>query len=120
MNIEPSVKDTVVSMEQNQSPITTVIPKAMSTGKYTIRTYSNATQILKKDGKVTGVKFVDTRTMKEYIQSADIVVFISYVFNNAKLLIVGEIGSQYDPKTDKGTLGKNYCYQMNMGTTAFF
>lgn len=36
------------------SPLNTVIPKAMSTGKYTIRTYSNVTQILKKDGKVTG------------------------------------------------------------------
>lgn len=56
------------------SPLNTVIPKAMSTGKYTIRTYSNVTQILKKDGKVMGVKFVDTRTMKEYIQPADIVV----------------------------------------------
>ncbi|MBX1613605.1 GMC family oxidoreductase, partial [Campylobacter coli] len=66
------------------SPLNTVIPKAMSTGKYTIRTYSNVTQILKKDGKVTGVKFVDTRTMKEYIQPADIVVLTSYMFNNAK------------------------------------
>ncbi|MBZ7965495.1 GMC family oxidoreductase [Campylobacter molothri] len=102
------------------SPITTVIPKAMSTGKYTIRTYSNATQILKKDGKVTGVKFVDTRTMKEYIQPADIVVLTSFVFNNAKLLMVSEIGSQYDPKTGKGTLGKNYCYQIRASSTAFF
>ncbi|MGI7415768.1 GMC family oxidoreductase [Campylobacter jejuni] len=102
------------------SPLNTVIPKAMSTGKYTIRTYSNVTQILKKDGKVTGVKFVDTRTMKEYIQPADIVVLTSYMFNNAKLLMVSNIGEQYDPKTAKGTLGRNYCYQMNMGTTAFF
>lgn len=79
----------------------------MSTGKYTIRTYSNVTQILKKDGKVTGVKFVDTRTMKEYIQPADIVVLTSYIFNNAKLLMVSNIGEQYDPKTGE-TLGRNY------------
>lgn len=42
------------------------------------------------------------------------------MFNNAKLLMVSNIGEQYDPKTGKGTLGRNYCYQMNMGTTAFF
>lgn len=58
--------------------------------------------------------------MKEYIQPADIVVLTSYMFNNAKLLMVSNIGEQYDPKTGKGTLGRNYCYQMNMGTTAFF
>ncbi|EAJ6150578.1 GMC family oxidoreductase [Campylobacter lari] len=102
------------------SPINTVIPKAMSTGKYTIRTHSNVIEILKKDGKATGVRFVDTRTMKEYIQPADIVVLTSYMFNNAKLLMVSGIGEQYDPNTGKGTLGKNYCYQINMGTTAFF
>ncbi|EKC9553167.1 GMC family oxidoreductase [Campylobacter jejuni] len=102
------------------SPINTVIPKAMSTGKYTIRTHSNVIEILKKDGKATGVRFVDTRTMKEYIQPADIVVLTSYMFNNAKLLMVSDIGEQYDPKSGKGTLGKNYCYQINMGTTAFF
>lgn len=102
------------------SPLTTVIPKAMSTGKYTIRTHSNVTQILKKDGKVSGVKFVDTRTMKEYVQPADIVVLTSFVFNNAKLLMVSDIGTPYDPKTGKGTLGKNYCYQIRSSSRVFF
>lgn len=102
------------------SPINTVIPKAMQTSKYTIRTYSNVVEILKKGNKVTGVRFIDTRTMEEFIQPADIVVLSSFMLNNAKLLMVSNIGEQYDPKTGKGTLGKNYCYQLNMSSIAFF
>lgn len=101
-------------------PINTVIPAAMATGKYSIRTQANVIEVIKKGDKVTGVKFVDTRTMEEYVQPADIVVLSSYMLNNAKLLMVSNIGQQYDPKTGKGTLGKNYCYQMNSNTLAFF
>lgn len=101
-------------------PVNTVIPKAMASGKYSIRTQANVVQILKKGNKVTGVKFIDTKTMEEYIQPADIVVLSSYMLNNAKLLMVSKIGVQYDPKTGKGTLGRNYCYQMNSATLAFF
>lgn len=102
------------------SPTNTVIKTAMATKKYSIRTHSNVIEVLKKGNKVTGVKFVDTLTLEEYIQPADIVVLSSYVFNNAKLLMVSKIGEQYNPKTKKGTLGRNYCYQINGGTTAFF
>ncbi len=102
------------------SPLNTVIPTALQTGNYEIRTNSNVVEILKKGDKVTGVKYVDTRTMEEFIQPADIVVLSSYMLNNAKLLMVSKIGHQYDPKTGKGTLGRNYCYQMNASTWAFF
>ncbi len=101
-------------------PINTVIPTAMATGKYQIRTRAQVVEILKQGDKVTGVRFIDTKTMKEYIQPADIVVLTSYMFNNAKLLMVSKIGTQYDPKTGKGSLGRNYCYQMNSATLAFF
>ncbi|PAF53525.1 GMC family oxidoreductase [Helicobacter sp. 13S00482-2] len=102
------------------SPIVTVIPTALKTGNYEIRCNANVIEILKKGDKVIGVKYVDTKTLEEYIQPADIVVLSSFVLNNAKLLMVSKIGEQYDPKTRKGTLGKNYCYQLNPGTTAFF
>src|SRR5699024_2252918 len=52
-------------------------------------------------------------------QPADIVVLTSYVLNNAKLLMVSEIGEQYDPDTGTGTLGKNYCYQITPGASGF-
>lgn len=102
------------------SPINTVIPAALKTGNYKIRSNANVIEILKKGNKVIGVKYVDTKTLEEYIQLADIVVLSSFVLNNAKLLMISKIGEQYDPKTRRGTLGKNYCYQLNPGTTAFF
>lgn len=102
------------------SPTNTVIPTAMKTGRYKIRTHANVIEILTQDNRATGVRFIDTKTMQEFIQPADIVVLTSYVLNNAKLLMVSNIGTVYDPATGKGTLGKNYCYQMNAGTLAFF
>lgn len=101
-------------------PINTVMPAALRTGKYEIRTHSNVVEIMKKGSKVTGVKYINTLTMEEYIQPADIVVLTSFALNNAKLLMVSKIGDMYDPKTGRGTLGKNYCYQIGGGVTSFF
>ncbi|GIN90288.1 GMC family oxidoreductase [Siminovitchia terrae] len=102
------------------SPEITVIPAAEKTGNYEVRTNANVVEILKKGDKVTGVRYIDTSTRNEYIQPADIVVLTSYVLNNAKLLMVSDIGEQYDPDTGRGTLGRNYCYQMNAGATGLF
>ncbi|RST75129.1 GMC family oxidoreductase [Siminovitchia acidinfaciens] len=102
------------------SPEVTVIPAAEKTGNYEVRTNSNVVEILKKGDKVTGVRYIDTLTREEYIQPADIVVLTSYILNNAKLLMVSDIGEQYDPDTGRGTLGRNYCYQINAGATGFF
>ncbi len=102
------------------SPEITVIPAAEQTGNYEVRTKANVVEILKQGDKVTGVKYIDTTTRNEYIQPADIVVLTSYVLNNAKLLMVSDIGERYDPDTGRGTLGRNYCYQLNAGATGFF
>ena len=101
------------------SPEITVIPAAEKTGNYEVVTNANVVEVLKEGDKTTGVKYIDTRTGKEYIQPADIVVLTSYVLNNAKLLMVSDIGEQYDPDTGKGTLGKNYCYQITPGASGF-
>lgn len=102
-------------------PQNTVLSTAFATGLYKILTNANVIEILKTDkAEVSGVKFIDTKTMQEYIQPADIVVLASYVFNNAKLLMLSKIGELYDVKTGKGTLGRNYCYQIGAGATAFF
>ncbi len=102
------------------SPNNTVLPAAIKTGNYELRCNANVVEILKKGNKVTGVRYINTLTMEECIQPADIVVATSYVMNNAKLLMVSKIGKQYDPATGKGTLGKGYCYQITPGTTGFF
>lgn len=102
------------------SPEVTVIPTAMKTGKYDVQFHANVIEIMKSGNKVTGVKYVDTQSGEEFIQPADVVVLTSYVLNNAKLLMVSKIGEQYNPDTGKGTLGKNYGYQIEPGTTGFF
>ncbi len=102
------------------SPEVTVVPTAKKTGNFDMRFGANVVEILKEGDKVTGVRYVDTTTQEEFIQPADIVVLTSYVLNNAKLLMVSNIGEQYDPETGKGTLGRNYCYQINGGATGLF
>lgn len=102
------------------SPINTVIPTAQKTGRFDLRCNSNVVEILMKGDKAVGVRYINTLTQEEFIQPADIVVLGSYVMNNAKLLMVSNIGEMYDPSTGKGTLGKNYCYQITPGATGFF
>ncbi len=102
------------------SPEITVIPTAKKTGKYDIVFEANVVEVLKQGDKVTGVRYVDAVTGEEFIQPADIVVLTSFVMNNAKLLMLSKIGEMYDPATGKGTLGKNYCYQIGPGVTGFF
>lgn len=102
------------------SPEVTVLPTAQKTGNFDITFDANVVEVLKKGDKVTGVRYIDTQTGEEFIQPADIVVLTSYVMNNAKLLMVSDIGEQYDPETGRGTLGKNYCYQLGPGAAGFF
>lgn len=101
------------------SPEITVVPTALKTGNYEITFHANVVEVLKEGDKTTGVRYIDTQSNKEYIQPADVVVLTSYVLNNAKLLMVSDIGEQYDPKTGKGTLGRNYCYQILPGASGF-
>ena len=102
------------------SPNVTVIPTAKKTGNFELRTHANVVEIIHKNGKATGVKYIDTLKGEEYIQPADVVVLTSYVMNNNKLLLVSNLGQPYNPETGKGVIGKNYCYQMVPGTTGFF
>lgn len=102
-------------------PAVTVIPVARETGKLDLRTHSNVVRILKDGKKATGVVYVDTITGEEFEQPADVVVVASYVFNNARLLLNSGFGQPYNPKTGKGSIGKNYCYQVSTGSSmAFF
>ena len=44
-------------------------------------------------------------------------IVTSYVFNNARLLLLSKMGTPYNPVTGKGSVGKNYAYQ-NGGASA--
>ena len=102
------------------SPEVTVVPAARETGNYNITFNANVVEVLKDGDRVTGVRYIDTLTFEEFIQPAEVVVLTSYVMNNAKLLMVSGIGEMYNPETGRGSLGKNYAYQILPGASGFF
>lgn len=104
-------------------PLVTVIPTAMKTGNCETLTHALVRRVLHKDGKATGVMFVDTRTGQEFEQPADVVVLAAFTFSNNRLLMLSEIGEIYDPETREGVIGRNFTGQFNstfLGATGFF
>jgi gluconate 2-dehydrogenase alpha chain len=69
--------------------------------------------------KVTGVHYVDLLTGQEYEQPADVVVLGAFTMSNTKLLLTSKIGKPYDPITQTGVVGKNFCYQLGGGANIF-
>src|SRR5699024_11198371 len=70
-----------------------------------------------------GVMYVDTRTGQEYEQPADVVVLSAFAFTNNRLLMLSDIGEQYDPETREGIIGRNFNGQYNnihLGSRGFF
>ena len=104
-------------------PHVCILPLLRAEPKFTLRARSWVSRLVydKRGKKVTGVIFTDTRTGEEYEQPAGIVVLSAYVFGNISLLFHSKIGEPYDPVTQMGVVGKNYCYQLSrMGVTMFF
>ena len=60
------------------------------------------------------------KTGEEYEQPAQLVILSSFVFGNTQQFLLAGIGEAYDPRTGKGVVGKNYCYQFEAGGEAFF
>ncbi len=100
-----------------------MLPVLRADPKFELRARSWVSRLTydKKAKKVTGVVYTDTRTGEEYEQPAGLVVLSAYVFGNISLLLNSGIGEPYDPATQKGAVGRNYCYQLSrIGLTMFF
>jgi len=104
------------------SPNVNVMPVLRIEPKFELRTRVFVTKLLydKQAKRVTGVVYTDMKTGEEYEQPAGLVVLSSFVFGNTQQLLLAGIGEAYDPKTGKGVVGKNYCYQFEAGGEAFF
>ncbi len=104
------------------SPLHTVIPIAMRNRNVEVRTHSWVTKVLKDSSgkKVTGVTYTNTTNGEEFEQPAGMVVLCAYAINNVHIMLLSQIGEAYDPATQKGLVGKNYCYQTGAGATLFF
>jgi gluconate 2-dehydrogenase alpha chain len=102
------------------SPQTVILPALLSRSNYELRTNCEVLRInidsTKK--KATGVTYVDAAGA-EYEQPADLVLIAAFPLNNVRTLLLSGIGEPYDPKTGKGVVGRNYCYQTTGGPTVF-
>ncbi|MFB9860467.1 GMC family oxidoreductase [Salinicoccus siamensis] len=96
-------------------PIATVVKTASRHDNFELRTRANVRRVLYDDDskKATGVMYVDEATGDEYEQPADVVVLAAFAFSNNRLLMLSDIGEQYDPETKKGTIGRNFNGQYN-------
>jgi gluconate 2-dehydrogenase alpha chain len=70
--------------------------------------------------RAIGVRYLDLNSGVEYLQPADVVVLAAFTMTNTRLLLMSGIGEKYDPATRRGAVGKNFCYQTNVGVNVFF
>src|SRR5262250_2755278 len=104
------------------SPHIAVIPFAMRSPNFELRTHAWVTKVLKdSDGKkVTGVTYTNVLSGEEFEQPAGIVLLCAYALNNVHLMLLSGIGQPYDPAAQTGVIGRNYCYQTGVGATLVF
>jgi len=102
------------------SPILMTVPYALASGNLEIRQFSTVYRINHKDGKATSVTYFDANGL-EVEQPADLIVLGAFTLENNRQLMLSKIGEIYDPKTGKGTVGRNYTYQVGgAGGTVWF
>ena len=104
------------------SPHITVIPKAMAQPTFELRTHSWVTKVLLDSTrrKAIGVAYTNVLTGEEYEQPASIVTLCAFPINNVHLMLLSGIGTPYDSTTQRGVVGRNYCYQPGGGGVALF
>jgi gluconate 2-dehydrogenase alpha chain len=100
----------------------TVIPIAMASPNFELRVNSWVTKVLKDPAskKVTGVLYTNLLNGEEFEQPANMVLLTAYAINNVHLMLLSGIGEAYDPVSQKGVIGKNYCYQTGVSANLFF
>ncbi len=104
------------------SPHITVIPQAMARSNFELRTDAWVTKVLldSTKRKAVGVLYTNVSTGEEYEQPAAIVALCAYAINNVHLMLLSSIGTPYDPASQRGIVGRNYCYQPGGGGVRLF
>jgi len=103
------------------SPQTTVLPVLMKKPNFEVRTECEVLKVnLMPDGKMAkSVTYIDAAGA-EYEQPGDMVLLCAYGLMNVRMMLLSKIGTQYDPATAMGTVGRNYCYQTSAAARMFF
>tara|TARA_R110002124_G_scaffold281255_1_gene455332 strand:+ start:3429 stop:5213 length:1785 start_codon:yes stop_codon:yes gene_type:complete len=102
-------------------PIICIYDRIKDHENFEIRYDSHVLRVEKAaDGKtVTGVTYLD-EDGQEVFQPADVVCLNSYSLWNVHQMLVSGLGSPYNPATNEGTVGRNYCYQTIAAVNVFF
>lgn len=93
------------------SPILTVIPSALRSGRVEVRPNSYVALINHAEGRALSVLYHDASGAL-HEQPADLIVLGAWTLNNPRLLLLSEIGEPYDPVQERGVVGRNYSYQV--------
>ncbi len=103
------------------SPQTAVLDALKRMDNFSYRVNANVLKVeLHPDGKTArGVTYADAAGNRVF-QPARIVVLAGFQFVNVRLMLLSGIGTPYDPATGKGTIGRNYAFLSNGGSTLFF
>jgi gluconate 2-dehydrogenase alpha chain len=104
------------------SPNVNIVPVLRAEPKFELRTRAFVTGLVydRQAKRITSVLYTDMKTGEEYEQDAGIVILSSFVFGNTQQFLLAGVNEPYDPRTGKGVVGKNYCYQFEAGGEAFF
>jgi gluconate 2-dehydrogenase alpha chain len=100
-------------------PTNTLLPIVSRQKNVAIRTGAHMRRIVHKNGRATGVVYVDAKG-EETFQPADLVVLSSWTLNNTRLLLLSGIGAPYDPAAGTGQVGRNLTHQTNSRGLVFF
>jgi gluconate 2-dehydrogenase alpha chain len=103
------------------TPSTLLFPLLRRRGNFELRPMSRVYGIVydKEAKRATGVRHTDLLTGADYEQPADVVVLAAFTMSNTRLLLLSKIGRPYDPETGEGSLGRNFCYQVNSANLVF-
>jgi gluconate 2-dehydrogenase alpha chain len=103
------------------SPQTTILPALYRKPNFTLRTNAHVLRVnTDSTGKrATGVTYVDAGG-REVEQPAALVVLAAFQLHNVRLMLSSGIGKPYDPDTDEGVVGRNFCYQLIDSINLFF
>jgi gluconate 2-dehydrogenase alpha chain len=100
-------------------PSNTLLPLLRNRKNVTVQTNAWARRVEHRDGRAVGIRYVDG-SGRERLQPAELVILSSWTPNNNRLLMLSNIGEQYDPTTQKGTLGRNVTHQVTQEVQLFF
>jgi len=101
--------NTGCEVSAKSTPQTTVLPAALKTGNFEIRTHAAVVRINVQGNRATSVTYIDAQG-RELEQPADLVLLTAFTWGNAHQLLVSGIGRRYDPATGRGVVGKNYSW----------